>query len=102
MFNFSDALVIGSLFFSLMTFVGVGQLALLVRWSMGIKYENIEGFFKPASPYNTGYYVQPCTILSVGSGAARPSLVIGCRSGSVQTSCETSVSRRAVRSPISL
>ena len=37
-----DPLVIGSLFFSLVTFVGVGQLALLVRWDMGIKYANME------------------------------------------------------------
>ena len=59
-------------------------------------------YFKPSSPEPIGCNVKTCTIWVLEVAPVRASLVIGCRSDSMQTSPHTSVSRLAVRSLISL
>ena len=44
--------------------------------------------FKPTSPEAIGSNVEMCTILGIGSGACENFPVIGCRSGSMQTSLQ--------------
>ena len=102
MLYFQDSPLIGILLLSLMFSVSVGQQAVTVRGCVGIEDSHITKSFSclpPQKPFTAMSNLAPSWVLV--ELRLKVSVDRGCMSGSVMTSCHTSVSRLAVRSLIS-
>ena len=72
MFDFSNSLLICTLFDALVLSVASSRLGMSVRWGMGVKNPDVKvRSFKSASPDTVCCYVQPCSILMVGRGTSQ-------------------------------
>ena len=100
MLDFADSLFVGSFLEVLMFSVASGE-GLSIPRSMWVEDPNVEkGTFETTPPETTTSSLAPSSIMAEAPESASP--VIGCRVGSVHTSCQTSVIRFAVRSRTSL
>ena len=82
MFDFSNSLLICTLFDALVLSVASGRLGMSVRWGMGVKNPDVKvRSFKSASPDTVCCYVQPCSILMVYLQFITPRRV--CASGGI-------------------